>query len=126
MAKLHPRASEQQEQAAIVARTMTKRRNKFGAVRTNGFASKKEERRYQELALLVFVGQIRDLMCQQSYPLTVNGIVVGKYTPDFLYVENGQEVVEEVKGGSATKTEAYRLRVRVFKACYPGIEHREI
>jgi hypothetical protein len=123
---MKPRASEQQEQAASVASTMTKRRNKFGAVRTNGFASKKEARRFAELTLLERAGHIQGLQAHPRYALTVNGVLVGHYTPDFVYAEGLTDIAEEVKGGSATKTEAYRLRVKVFKACYPGIEHREI
>ena len=107
------------------------RRNKYNARRVTidgiTFASKKEAARYQELKLLEAAGKITDLRAHPRYELKVNDILIGYYTPDSYYWElYCGNVVEEVKGGNATKTEAYRLRVKLFKALYPGIDHREI
>lgn len=92
------------------------------------FASKKEARRYQELTLLQQVGAIRDLECQPRYELiAANGEIIGHFTPDFRYhsLELGRLIVEDVKGGKATRTEAYMLRKRLFTACY-GITLTEV
>jgi hypothetical protein len=75
-------------------------------------------------------GEIGSLVVHPVYQLHVNGNKIGKFTPDFAYhrIENNQvveSVVEDVKGGRATKTEAYSLRKRVFEACY-GIKLTEI
>lgn len=103
--------------------------NKFNAQKTEAFgrtfASKKEARRYGDLKTLERAGEISGLICQPRFDLTVNGIRVGRWTPDFSYFEADQEIVEDVKGGNATKTEAYRLRVKLFKALYPQFEVRE-
>lgn len=108
------------------------RRHKYGAqsVEIDGrrFASKKEGRRYQELRLWERMGIIRGLECQPRYDLlAVNAEVIGHFTPDFRYhsVELGRLVVEDVKGGKATRTEAYALRKRLFEACY-GIKLSEV
>lgn len=108
------------------------RRPKYGAVKTTVdglvFDSKKEAARYSTLRLWQQVGAIRDLELQPRYELIAsNGEIVGHFTPDFRYwsVELGRLVVEDVKGGPATKTTAYRLRKRLFTACH-GITLTEV
>lgn len=89
------------------------------------FDSKKEAARWQELRLLWNAGHITGLRRQVAYALHINGQLVGKFTPDFAYVEKGRQICEETKS-PITKAEAgYRLRVRVFQALYPEIEFRE-
>lgn len=99
--------------------------HKYGAIATTldgrKFASKKEARRYAELLLLQKAGLIRNLECQASFPLTVNGELVATYIADFEYVENCQHVVEDAKG---VKTPVYRLKRKLMKAIH-GIEIRE-
>lgn len=103
--------------------------SKYRAVKTESdgivFASKKEAKRYGELKLLVRAGKIESLTLQPQYTLLVNGKVVGRYKPDFLYfdLETKRLVVEEVKG---FRVRDYALRRNVFKALNPDIEHREI
>jgi hypothetical protein len=79
------------------------------------FASKKEARRYAELLLLQKAGLVRNLECQVSFPLKVNGVLVGTYVADFEYVENARQVVEDVKG---MKTPVYNLKRKLMKAVY--------
>ncbi len=119
--------------AAIIAPSATiaspkSSRSKFGAkaVYIDGirFASSKEGRRYEALKLLERVGAIRDLVLQPRFDLYAgNGERVGGYRPDFQYhsLELGRVVVEDVKGGKATRTEAYQLRKKLFIACYGPI-----
>ena len=42
---------------------------------------------------------------------------VAKYTADFSYVEEGVEIIEDVKS-KATMTEAARLRIAVFESIH--------
>ena len=112
--------------------------NKFHAsgVEDDGyrFASKAEHRRYQELRLLERAGEIEDLQVHPFWFLLVpvlgtprSRVVVGRYTADFKYTRlpAEEEVVEDVKGGAATRTEAYRLRKKMIEATY-GIKIVEV
>jgi uncharacterized protein DUF1064 len=97
------------------------------------FASKKEASRYCELKLLLKAGEIALLAVHPEFDLLASTMAgaecIGTYTADFRYTEKDRDgthrlVVEDVKGGRATRTEAYRLRKRILKANY-GIEIRE-
>lgn len=110
---------------------MRTRRSKYGNVRTNGFASKKEARRAQELQLLEKAGEIHDLKFQVRYPLVVNGQHVCTYVADAVYVERfgspicqPQTVVEDVKS-PASRTRLYLVKRSLMKALH-GIEIREV
>lgn len=102
-----------------------KARNKYGAKKTvvDGFtfASKREAARYKELLVLQRARQISQLELQPEYPLVINGMKIGKYIADFMYVENGSVVVEDAKG---FKTPVYRLKKKLVLALY-GVEIRE-
>ena len=91
------------------------------------FASKAEARRYQELSLLESGGAIRELELQPAYDLIVNGVKVGRYVGDFRYWDNERNVavVEDVKGGNATKTPVYRLKRKLVQAIH-GITISEV
>lgn len=84
-------------------------RNKYGNRKTvvDGitFDSRKEAKRYQELKLLEKAGEIKDLRRQVKYELIpsqkINGKVVERkveYVADFVYLQNGDIVVEDTKG----------------------------
>lgn len=102
--------------------------NKYNAKKTvvDGikFDSKREARRYQELRLLERAGAIARLELQVKYTLTVNGQKIGRYTADFVYFENGQRVVEDVKSPATKKARDYVLRKKLLRAIH-GIEIRE-
>lgn len=98
------------------------------------FASKKEAKRYTQLRLLQMAGEIRDLQCQPRYPLEVDGKLVCTYVADFAYrvpikgttggvggLEMCERVAEDVKG---VKTAVFKLKAKLFAACYPHIELR--
>lgn len=101
------------------------RRNKYGATKVvkdgHIFASKAEAKRYDELRLLERAKQIWALAVHPArYPLIVNGVTVGHYTPDFEYCRNDAQgefelVTEDVKG---THARDWPLRKKVFQACY--------
>ena len=105
--------------------------NKYGAKRVfvegeGWFDSKAEMKRWNVNKLRQAMGEISNLRRQVPYCLEVNGVCVGIITVDIDYFEDNAHVVEDVKGGRATATQAYKLRRRLFEALYPGIEFREI
>ena len=100
---------------------MLRRAHKYRNKRTDGFASKKEARRYQELALLEKAGKIALLKTQVPFSITVNGQLVCKYIADFTYREGAMLVVEDVKG---YRTAIYRLKAKLMRAAN-GITVRE-
>ena len=73
---------------------------KYGNVPTDGFRSKKEARRAAALMHLEACGAISDLRCQVKYLLIPKqeGERECTYTADFVYVQDGATVVEDVKG----------------------------
>src|SRR6185437_9515057 len=120
------------------------RRSKFGAEPTivDGirFASKAEARRYGELRRLERAGEISQLECQPKWKFSVNGVPVlirsegypngrqASFKADFRYFDakDGRMVVEDVKGGRATRTEAYALRKALLEAMHPTIRVVEV
>lgn len=100
-------------------------KNKYKAIKVivDGikFDSKKEARRYGQLKLLVRAGEIKDLKLQPKFDLIVNGKKVGYYKADFEYIEDGERIIEDVKG---VKTTTYNLKKKMIKAIY-DIDIRE-
>lgn len=101
---------------------MNKYRNQPCVVDGLPFASKREANRYGELKLLQIAGQISDLRRQVPFELVVNGVLVCKYVADAVYVERGEQVVEDAKG---IRTRDYRIKCKLMKACH-GIDIREV
>ena len=89
------------------------------------FDSKKEARRYQDLKLLQVGNVISNLEIQPVIPLMVNGTKIGRYTGDFKYIENGKEIIEDVKS-TATKTRDYMLRKKILATYNPPIFIKEV
>lgn len=76
------------------------RASKYRNIPVAGYASKLEARRGVELGLLEKAGEIRDLRRQVRYeliPKQVGERACG-YIADFVYLEDGRLVVEDVKG----------------------------
>lgn len=99
--------------------------SKYHNIRTNGFDSKKEAGRYQELKLLEKAGVIMALELQPRFLLQDSfsdkkGIKYRKieYVADFKYFDKEMNcaVVEDVKG---MKTEVYKLKKKLFLKQYP-------
>jgi hypothetical protein len=105
--------------------------NKFNAKKTtvdgHTFDSKAEASRYIELKMLKKAKKIDRLELQPTFSLHVDGELIGKYRADFLYIDlsTGKEVVEDVKGGEATKTPLYRWKKKHLKAEH-GIDIVEV
>lgn len=108
---------------------MTKYHNKRVVVDGIPFDSKKEAQRYRELSLLLRAGAISDLERQKEYVLIPAQCAGGKtveravkYKADFVYRENGREVVEDTKG---VRTRDYIIKRKLMLWVY-GIRIREI
>ena len=99
--------------------------NKYKAIKTTvdgiKFDSKKEAARYSNLKILEKAGHILDLSLQPRFDLIINGVKCGFYKADFKYIEDGKEIIEDVKG---MKTPVYNLKKRLIKAIY-NIDIRE-
>lgn len=93
--------------------------NKYRNVRTEvdgiTFHSKKEAARYSDLKLLERAGQIKDLRIQVPFLFELNDVRICKYFADFVYRENGKEVVEDCKG---KRTKDYMIKRKLMKAFF--------
>jgi len=99
-------------------------RNKYNAQGTEfdgiWFDSKAEIRRYRELKLIERAGDISGLTVHPSFPLLPGQTWNGKkyrgvsYIADFMYREGDKIVVEDVKGGKATQTPLFRLKMKLW------------
>nr|UVX95713.1 MAG: Protein of unknown function (DUF1064) [Bacteriophage sp.] len=85
------------------------------------FDSRREADRYLILKSMEEDGTIEDLRRQVRYELIPAFDVDGKhfrpvfYVADFVYTEDGKEVVEDVKG---MRTDVYRLKSKLFARRY--------
>ena len=106
---------------------MSKYHSKKTTVDGITFDSKKEANRYCELKLLEKAGVIKGLFRQVKFELipkhTIDGITIRatRYIADFTYYENGNLVVEDVKG---YRTAEYKRKKKQMLEKY-GIEIKE-
>lgn len=106
-------------------------RSKYHAKKTTvdgiTFDSRREADRYLALKGMEDDGAIEDLRRQVRYELVPAFDVDGRhyrpvfYVADFVYVEGGEEVVEDVKG---MRTDVYKLKSKLFARRY-GMTIRE-
>ena len=91
-------------------------KSKYGAIRSNGYASKREEKRAGELRLLERAEVIRDLKEQVRFELVPkqSGERAVNYIADFTYfiAKTGEYVVEDVKG---MKTREYIIKRKMLQ-----------
>ena len=123
---------------------MSKYKAKKASVDGIEFDSRKEANRYCELKLLQRAGKIQNLELQKAFELipaqreadTIGkrgGIIKGKviekavfYRADFVYTENGETVVEDVKGykgGGAYAVFTIKRKLLLYKY---GIKIKEV
>jgi ferredoxin-fold anticodon binding domain-containing protein len=107
------------------AKQQNTKRSKFGNIKIqsdeNTFDSKKEFERYRYLLLLEKSGDISNLRFRKAdcrRDLIVNGVVIGTYTPDFIYGYNGEEIWEDVKSTATARTKDFRRTCKHVKAQY--------
>lgn len=107
--------------------------SKYKSVRTHGYASKREYKRAQELKVMEAAGLITALKEQVSFVIADKCQLLqpdGKYKTsrarryiaDFVYTENGSEVVEDAKG---FRTDIYKLKRHLLKERL-GFDIREV
>ncbi len=88
------------------------------------FDSALEAKRYKQLALLEKANKISNLKLQPRFLLQESFKKNGKthrkieYIADFKYEENGQTIVEDVKG---KQTEVFKLKHKIFEYKYPKL-----
>jgi hypothetical protein len=110
---------------------MVWRTSKFHAKKTTvdgiTFDSRREAYRYLVLKGMEEDGAIENLRRQVRYELVPAFDVDGRhyrpiyYVADFVYTEDGREIVEDVKG---MRTDVYRLKSKLFARRY-GMSIRE-
>ena len=112
---------------------VTKYKNKKVVLNGITFDSQKEARRYRDLSLLERAGEIKSLELQKAFILAESVKFENeprrkpavKYVADFVYRENGQLVVEDVKSTMTRNLPVYRLKKHLMKSVH-GLEIREI
>ena len=129
------RASGSGEIACVDCQAVSKaKRNKYNAKKVDtplGRAdSVKEGKRFEALRLMQAAGEITDLIAHPSFDLIAwspaGPRIIGRYTADAAYRENGRLVVEDTKSRATKGLSDYRLRVRTFQANHPEIDFREV
>lgn len=102
--------------------------SKYGNIKTAGYASKREATRAQELKILERIGDISELREQVAFEIAPAVVLGGrkrparKYVADFVYLKDGRQVVEDVKG---IRTDVYTLKRHLMMAVH-GIEVVEV
>jgi len=90
--------------------------NKYGARKTEvdniEFDSQAEARRYGELKLLEYNGDITNLIIHPLFPMVHDGQKICDYEADFSYCENGELIIEDTKG---FLTDVYKLKRKMMK-----------
>ena len=108
------------------------KRHKYGAKKTAiifkgklvTFDSIAESVRAVELQRLEMAGEIKALSLQPSFTLQQTMKVRGKtvrsivYKADFEYLEDGQTIIEDVKG---VQTPVFKLKMKLFLTGYPKL-----
>jgi hypothetical protein len=114
-------------------KSLKKKPSKYRSTKTDGYDSRREARRAQELRLWLKAGFISDLREQVKYRLIPAQYVDGfngkpicarrecSYVADFVYIKDGIEVVEDCKG---FKTKEYKHKKILMKKIL-GVEIKE-
>lgn len=108
--------------AANARKGRSKYGNKKVEIHGRVFHSKAEAARYTELYTMQQCGLISDLVCQKDFLVAINGVHICKYIADFVYLDCGKLVVEDVKG---VATPVYKLKKKLVEALY-GVRIREV
>jgi hypothetical protein len=88
--------------------------------------STKEYRRWCDLELRQRSGEISDLRRQVVFDLIVNDLLVCRFVADATYRDaTGAQVVEDTKSQITRKNRAYRIKVKLMRACH-GIDVQEV
>lgn len=116
-----------QEKRAVFSKpTAGKYRNKKINIDGIIFDSKKESQRYLHLKELEKQGKISDLRTQVAFELAKGVKIAGegkkrpcvRYIADFVYIKDGQQIVEDVKSAITKKQAVYRLKKHLMKSVH--------
>ncbi len=95
----------------------------YGGLR---YDSQKEADYAAQLNLLKRAKEIQEWQPKPKYRLVVNDLQICTIIPDFLVInKDGEEEVHEVKS-TATMTDMWRMKRKLFEALYPEITYRVI
>lgn len=108
----------------------SKRKSKYGAVRSGGYDSKKEHGRACELKFMERAGLISNLRKQVRFELIPaqrdangNNVKPCCYYADFVYNDlSGRQIVEDTKG---VRTDVYKIKKKLMLRVY-GITITEL
>lgn len=104
------------EYRALLDKKPSKYRNvKYYAEDGQVFDSLGEHDYWLYLCHRQFDGDIERLERQVSFDLTVNGVKVARYVADYVYFENGRQVVADYKG---YETRMSKLKRKLMRACH--------
>lgn len=119
------RLAKRETTKRLVAEMIAAKANKYRAKKTTvdglTFDSKREASLYFTFKAMEKAGRIANLRRQPKYILTVNGIQIAIYKPDFDYVENGALHVVDVKSEPTAKKRDFVL-IKKLMAAIHGIE----
>jgi hypothetical protein len=115
---------------------MVNSRSKYHSIKTaiggRVFDSKAEANRFAELRLLMRAGEVKNIECQPKFLLQdsfkKNGKTYRKieYIADFkITYADGRIEIEDVKS-KGTKTEAYKIKKKLFELKYPDLTIVEV
>jgi hypothetical protein len=102
-----------------------KYRNKKCVVDGIQFDSEKEARRWPLLQEMERQGKIRNLRRQVPFKLEVNDILICLYLADYVYLQDGQQVIEDVKSEATRKIRLYVVKKKLMLAI-KGIAIKEV
>lgn len=96
-------------------------------------ASKKEARRCDDLHDLQRVGAIVGLRVEPRFHFIVDGDYLKarnghkiRYTGDFTYIQDGKQVVEDVKASNGHMSRDVPIKFALMARCFPDIEVRVV
>ena len=120
-----------QERKSIVGKPRSKYGNQKTEVNGVKYDSKKEAKRAEQLEVQQRLGIISNLERQKKYILQPSFKFLGKtireiaYIADFVYEENGELVVEDVKSPITRKNPVYKLKKKMMMYVH-GVEVKEV
>lgn len=124
---LHPVCQScERQQAAICKGQLQAKNSKYHSKKVvdgnDTFDSKKEFCRWNQLKIMEKAGVISELRRQVMFELQPAVILDGRKKPalryccDFAYVENGKQIIEDVKSAATKKLPAYRQKRHLMKS----------
>lgn len=101
--------------------------NKFGNKKCEWegikFDSQRERDVFMQYRMLEKAGKITQLEPHPIYRIVINGVKIGKYTPDFQFREmDGSLRVFDVKSKITAATTIFRFKKRCVEALYKGVK----